>query len=55
MAQPPHWTRDSNCKAHVIFGNMFRDGSIEATTQTKSMYESNSDFQNYTLSVFRTV
>ena len=55
MAQTPRWNRDSSCKAHVILEKMFRDGTIEATTQPKSIYESNSEFQNYTLSVFRTV
>jgi hypothetical protein len=34
---------------------MFRDGSIEATTQPKLIYESNSLFQIFSLSVFRTV
>ncbi len=55
MAQTPRWNRDSSCKAHVILEKMFRDGTIETTTQPKSIYESNSEFQNYTLSVFRTV
>jgi hypothetical protein len=51
----PRWARNSSNKAHVILEKLFRYGSIEATTQPKLIYDSNSLFQTFPLTVFRTV
>lgn len=47
------WLRDSSNEAHVALTELFSDGTIEPTTQSKTIYDSNKKFQSFSLQVFR--
>ena len=52
---PTRRSRDSANPAHVLLEKLFRDGTIESTTQPKTIYDAHEIFKQYSLSVFRNV
>ena len=52
---PLRWNRDSGNPAHALLEKLFQDGTIEGTTQPKTVYDAHEIFKQYSLSVFRNV
>jgi hypothetical protein len=55
MPRQKIWKRDSSNKAHVILEKMFLEHKIAATDLPASVYKQSSEFQEFSLNVFRTV
>lgn len=52
---PTRWIRDSSNPAHVFLEKLFQDGTIEGTTQPKTIYDAHEIFKPFSLGVFRNV
>ncbi|XP_032778823.2 uncharacterized protein LOC116917465 [Daphnia magna] len=52
---PTCWIRDSSNPVHVFLEKLFQDGTIEGTTQSKTIYDAHEIFKPFSLGVFRNV